>query len=345
MPSSARTRAFLPARYYALLVHMIHGPDLPASELLEPIGLDLETLDDAETMLSPDQVDALLKRAERMSGRDDLGMQLGRLIKPSSHEYLGYALMTSATLGDALQIAARYWRLITPAFRLSLAREQHGIRIILEPVVAMSLSCLRFHVDTIATAFHEELRFLLSGHVPAYEVHLPSELTMGPGIRRWLAPARVHFDAPGMTLQMLISEQVTARPLALADRSALRIARQRCDEAMARMTVRGSLGDWVRLMLEKASGHQPRQQELATMLHVSTRTMNRRLDAEGTSFRQLGTIVRQARARRMLIESDLSITRIALQLGYADTANFTRAFRIENGTTPARFRSLNRSLQ
>jgi AraC-like DNA-binding protein len=321
---------------------MIHGPDLPASQLLQPIGLNLETLDNPETMLSLNEVDALLERATSMSGREDLGMQLGRLIKPSSHEYLGYALMTSATLGEALQIASRYWRLITPAFRLSLAWDPRGVRMTLEPGVAMSLASLRFHVETIATAFHEELRFLLSGEVPVYDVHLPAELTINPGIRRWLAPARVHFDAPGSTLQILVPEQATTRPLALADRSALKIAQQRCDEAMARMTIQGSLGDWVRLMLEQASDHQPRQQELASMLHVSTRTMNRRLAAEGTSFRQLGTLVRQARARRMLVESDLSITRIALQLGYGDTANFTRAFRNENGTTPALFRKLNR---
>ena len=341
MPSAVRTRAFLPARYYALLIHMIHGPGLTADQLLDPIGLNLSALDKPETMLSLNQVDALIERAAVMSGRDDLGMQLGRLIKPSNHEYLGYALMTSATLDEAFQLASRYWRLISPAFNLRYEKELRGIRIELEPSVEMSLTSLRFHIETIATAFHEELRFLLSGQVPAYDLHLPASLAIHVGIRRWLAPARVHFDAPGHAMQLDLPMQVAMRRLALADKTALRIARQRCEEAMARMTIQGSLSSWVKSMLEQASDHQPRQHELARILHVSTRTMNRRLGAEGSSFRELGRLTRQARARQMLMQSKLSITRIALQLGYRDTANFTRAFRLEHGITPALFRNRN----
>lgn len=342
MPAHSRTSAFLPARYYALLVQLVQGPDLPVSHLLEPIGLDPEMLDGPEAMLSPAQVDALVERASSLSGRKDLAMQLGRMIKPSSHEYLGYALMTSATLDDALQLASRYWRLITPAFQLGLERIPDALRITLQPVVEMSLPGMRFHIETIATAFHEELRFLLSGQIPAYDVHLPEGSSISSGMRRWLAPARVHVDSCINGLQIVIPESIAERPLALADKAAMEIARQRCDEALSRMTLQGSLSDWVKLMLEKASDHQPRQHELARMLHLSTRTMNRRLAAEGTSFRQLGVLTRQARARRMLVESRLSITRIALQLGYRDTANFTRAFRIENGITPAMFRSRHR---
>lgn len=339
MPSRVRTRTFLPARYYALLVHMIDGPNLTARQLLEPIGLDLATLDKPETMLSLNQVDALLDRAASMCGRNDLGMLLGRLIKPSNHEYLGYALMTSATLDEALQLASRYWRLITPAFILRHEREPRGIRIELEPSVEMSLTGLRFHIETIATAFHEELRFLLSGQAPVYDIHLPEALCIHPEVRRWLEPAHVHFNGAGNGLQIVIPELVAARPLAMADKTALRIARLRCEEAIARVTIQGSLSEWVRLMLEQASDHQPRQHEVARILHVSTRTMNRRLAAEGTSYRELGKLSRNARARQLLTESRLSITRIALQLGYRDSANFTRAFRNQNGATPALFRN------
>jgi AraC-like DNA-binding protein len=300
--------------------------------------MDLDTLTEPGAMLSLKQVDDLIACTERLSGRTDLGMCLGRQIKPSSHESLGYALMTSANLDEALQLASRYWQLITPAFSLRRERDSHGIRITVEAAIEMSPACLRFHIETIATAIHEELRFLLSDQIPAYEILLPEALPIHSGIRRWLVPARVKIGSVGSGLQMLIPEHAATRPLALADKTALKIARQRCEEALARMTIQGSLGDWVKLMLDKAHDHQPRQHELARILHVSTRTMNRRLAAEGTSFRELGRLTRQARARQMLSDGRLSITRIALQLGYRDSANFTRAFRLENGITPALFR-------
>lgn len=342
MHSRDRTSAFLPARYYALLVQMVHGTESPTADWLASLGLDAEILEDPHALLGLDQVDALIEHVAGMSGRDDLGLQLGRQIKPSSHATLGYALMTSATLDEALQLASRYWRLISPAFRLSHEKEARGTRLTVEACVALSARSLRFHVETIATAFHEEVRFLLSGNVPAYDIHFPQNFSVHPEINAWLAPARIHFDMSGSMLQMVIPVEATMRPLALADRAALGVARQRCDDALAHMTLQGTLGTWVRSMLEQASDHQPRQQELARMLHMSTRTMNRRLAAEGTSFRELGILTRQARARQMLSESRLSITRIALHLGYQDTANFTRAFRIENGITPANFRNRNR---
>ncbi|MGB0133420.1 AraC family transcriptional regulator ligand-binding domain-containing protein, partial [Dokdonella sp.] len=129
MTFHSRTSAFLPARYYALLVQMVQTRGLDASQLLGPIGLDRAMLERPQAMLSPAQADALIDRAASMTGLDDLAMQLGRMIKPSSHEYLGYALMTSATLDEALQLASRYWRLITPAFQLSLDRTADAVHI------------------------------------------------------------------------------------------------------------------------------------------------------------------------------------------------------------------------
>jgi AraC-like DNA-binding protein len=92
-------------------------------------------------------------------------------------------------------------------------------------------------------------------------------------------------------------------------------------------------------MMQEANDHQPRQGELAEILHISTRTMNRRLSMEGTTFRELGNRARHARACRMLDEPAQAITAIAFQLGYRDAANFTRAFRRQQGMSPFEFRN------
>ena len=126
--------------------------------------------------------------------------------------------------------------------------------------------------------------------------------------------------------------------IALADRHALELARLRCDEALSRLTGEGSMTAWISLMLEEADDHQPRQHELARMLNLSTRTMNRRLAAEGQSFRELGIQARQQRACRLLAGTRMAITRIAYQLGYRDAANFSRAFRRHHGMSPLDYR-------
>jgi AraC-like DNA-binding protein len=261
------------------------------------------------------------------------------MIKPSSHEFLGYALMTSATLDEALRMAARYWRLITPTFALRHERVANGIRIHLEPALELKPLTLRFHVEAIATAFHAEIAFLLSTQIPAYDMYLPASLSDAVRRYRQLTPARIHLDPINQTgLRIELPSEMIERPLALSDRNALSLARRRCEEELGRLTRQRSLSDWLTMMLDQASDHQPRQLEIARILHVSTRTMNRRLNAEGTSFRELGLRSRRHRACRLLANGDLSITRIALQLGYQDAANFSRAFRHAAGMSPIAYR-------
>jgi AraC-like DNA-binding protein len=79
--------------------------------------------------------------------------------------------------------------------------------------------------------------------------------------------------------------------------------------------------------------------EVALGLHISARTLNRRLKAESTSFRLLKSQALSSRAKLYLLETDLSVEAIAETLGYTDTANFRRAFRKSEGCSPSEYRS------
>ena len=77
---------------------------------------------------------------------------------------------------------------------------------------------------------------------------------------------------------------------------------------------------------------------VAARLHVSERTLNRRLQQEGTSFRQVRGELLNAWARQHLRETEHSVEAIAAALGYQDAANFRRAFRKQEGCSPGEFR-------
>ncbi len=76
---------------------------------------------------------------------------------------------------------------------------------------------------------------------------------------------------------------------------------------------------------------------VAAEMKLSERSLRRRLAEEGTSFRDLLQQARQARAQTMLGKSGISLTVAAEQLGYADTAAFSRAFKEWTGVSPGRF--------
>lgn len=76
---------------------------------------------------------------------------------------------------------------------------------------------------------------------------------------------------------------------------------------------------------------------VAAELKLSERSLRRRLTEEGTSFRELLQEARQERAETMLSKSGISLAVAAEQLGYSDTAAFSRAFKEWTGVSPGRF--------
>lgn len=83
-------------------------------------------------------------------------------------------------------------------------------------------------------------------------------------------------------------------------------------------------------------------QEVAALLGVSTSTMKRRLDDEGTTFREVRQSLLRERAIVRLLDHSLTISQIAVDLGYSDLANFSHAFRRWTGQSPSEFRKVGR---
>ncbi|MCC1497082.1 AraC family transcriptional regulator [Alcanivorax sp. 1008] len=83
------------------------------------------------------------------------------------------------------------------------------------------------------------------------------------------------------------------------------------------------------------------QKQLASVLNVTARTLSRKLATEKTSFKDLMNKVRFESAQKLLKNSRLSISLIALKVGYQDSNAFIRAFKNYTGKTPASWRSAN----
>src|SRR5262249_51637173 len=85
---------------------------------------------------------------------------------------------------------------------------------------------------------------------------------------------------------------------------------------------------------------QPTLEQIAPRLHMSPRTLHRRLEEEGTSFRQVLSEVRRELAARHLSEGRLAIGEIAFLLGFSEPSAFHRAFKRWTGHAPLAWREL-----
>ena len=102
--------------------------------------------------------------------------------------------------------------------------------------------------------------------------------------------------------------------------------------------------DRVRISVQqKLTGKRPTIDEIANALHMSSRTLQRRLQDEGSSFQKVLEDARHQLARYYLHNSVLELNEAAYLLGYNDANSFVRAFRTWEGVPPARWREEHRA--
>ncbi len=104
------------------------------------------------------------------------------------------------------------------------------------------------------------------------------------------------------------------------------------------MAFTGGYTGFVTTCLRASALPLPELTSVAARLNVSTRTLNRRLQHEGSSYRDLRNAVLREWAERYLEESSYSVEAIAAALGYGDVSNFRRAFRGWTGLSPGAYR-------
>jgi len=188
------------------------------------------------------------------------------------------------------------------------------------------------HVDQIydvnVAATLSVMRELCGAHWRPDRVFFSHSKPADGGLYRRAFQAPCQFNAERTALAFPAS--VLDHRLAGADPAQLRIleaeARARDDFGVAfrlRRTLR------ILLLAQAASGDQ-----VAKLLLMHRRTLNRRLKAEGTTFQELLDEVRFEAACQLLDTARIPITEIAVSLGYAETSAFSRAFRRWSGATP-----------
>ncbi|KRP60252.1 AraC family transcriptional regulator [Pseudomonas orientalis] len=273
--------------------------------------------------------------ANAVALRRDIGLELGRRMHVSSYGMLGYALLTSATFGDALRLALRYPALLGTLFALSL--EEEGERV--------WFTASDYREDPALTAFNVEF-CLVSLKVICNDL-LGRPLPLLGARLAYSAPdycaryaeqfdCSLQFDAASHAFAF--DRHWLKQPLPLADAITHCAMVERCRKQSAEFTGRQSWLGRVRQLLAAQLGAAPGLDGLAEQMNCSARTLRRHLHDLGCSYQQLLDELRFERAKQLLGDDKLPIYRIAEQLGFSETASFRHAFLRWSGVAPSQFR-------
>jgi AraC-like DNA-binding protein len=309
-------------------------PHVPP-EVVAPID-DL----DPDSRIPIATIHQLLAGAIALTGDEDIGLNAAELIEVGDYGALEYAASTARNAGEALDTIGRYMRLINDALTFSTAVEGDSVAILLQssvvlPRAAEAFEAAAFHVAVKARA-PESLRFLLEVHFTHAE---PADLT---AYRRVFPEhARLRFEQP--VCGFVFPSQALGEPVRTADPHLHELVRKHADLLLAELPVAQSFTARVRVQLtEGLALNKVSATEIARVLHVSPRTLARRLEQEGTSFKQLFDEIRRNMALRYVGDSDLAFSEIAFLLGFSQAPGFHRAFKRWTGQTPLEYRSARR---
>lgn len=336
MTNELSVTAAYPRRLLSLLA--AQGHDMSAS--LQALGLSMADLDGADARVSLLQYAAIAQAAMDKTGDEGLGCALALNTPPTAHGPLGYAMMTADTLGDALAMGLRYMPLLQGKAVLAYqADARHAILCpLFNPAMTPPLPLRRFFTEAFMVGVARSAAWL-AGQERIEEGELWFDYPEPPYHARYAAqlPPVRHDMA---TTQWRVPLSVLQRRLPLADPASCERALAQCDRELAWL-VEGAvnLGARVRELLQGGPGHYPSVDEVAARLKLSSRTFKRRLAQQGTSFSVLLEEARQFDAIALLRKPQLSLERVATELGYTDPANFTRAFKRWTGQTPSAFRN------
>ncbi len=265
-----------------------------------------------------------------------LGLLLGEHYHLTSLGLLGYTMLASRSLADALEVSSRFRALSLSICPVSLQPGPEGVYLTLDQSVLPA--------DARATVIERGLGAWLRVFSELLQrpfVPLKVELNLSQPAS--LARYRKYFGC-GVDLQagrnaMLIAEADLHAPLPLANSMTQAACASLCQQLCASAEeVHTPLARQVMQALLSHTGGSLGAVEVAGLLGLSERSLHRRLALEGHAFRLLDARVRCNLAEQLLRDTDLRLDAIAQQLGYTEAASFSRAFKRWSGTSPAHWR-------
>ncbi len=299
--------------------------------LLTKAGLAPNALDSAERRIPYSAMGALLRAAATATRCAHFGLLSGRTWQLSDLGLLGEIVRNSSTVGNALRTLTVYQHLNSEG-GLAFVLDRGDVVDLGYAIYAPGVIGTSQIYDAIMAGGCNFLRELLGrGWTPSdvFFSHAKPE-DVDPHRRFFRAPLR--FNAEFCALRF--PARYLDRPVSGADPARLQAAERQADAGgRGNLVQQAHRALRILLLHGRASGD-----ELAQMLAMHRRTLNRRLEAEGVTFQEILDSVRFVAARELLADTEVAMDDIAAVLGYAGVSPFMRSFRRWSGTTPGRWR-------
>jgi AraC-like DNA-binding protein len=317
--------------------HALDAAGHDGSALLAEAGFDLGHLGGPDTRCPLTKTGKLWDLALETTRDEAFGVKLASYFTHTTFHSLGYGLSASSTLKEAFERVLHYSHVVSDAVGYRFFRVGAEYHFYIEPRIEIPIES----VDTLVGVYLRMCRSLIGRNFSPLSIELrrPRPVALDDFERLWRAPLRfsaehnrLRFDSESIECVVdsgnpevaRLSDAVSARYLARIERHNM--------EARVRT-----------VLTQRLQHGEPTQEEVAEILNVSARTLQRKLGDSGTTFRRILDETRHAQALAHLSVPHVSVSEITHLLGFSCSASFTRAFRRWTGLTPSEWRAVSGS--
>ncbi|HEY2336882.1 MAG TPA: AraC family transcriptional regulator [Burkholderiales bacterium] len=315
----------------------MHGLDVVG--MAQRAGVDLAATPPPGERVEVDKIDAILGVAIPLIGDPAFGLHAARCWHPSELGVLGYSWLSSSTLRTGLERIVRYSRLVGERGATEIEDTKQGLKVhfsaergdpaavpvaavFVDIVLALLLDLCRMNAGAALRPVAATLRRKKPDPADDYQ-------------RFFGCPVQFGVDQNTFVL----STKDADRPLPSANRQLAAVFDKMLTEELARLDKYDVVSRTRAAVLEHLSSGEGTEHDTARQLHMSPRTLQRKLAEGKTTYAQLVDDTRKDLALRYIEDPRRSVTDITFSLGFSQPSAFTRAFRRWTGLSPSEYRT------
>jgi AraC-like DNA-binding protein len=303
--------------------------------LARQAGIDRRSFADPDARISIDKIWNLWHALIELYPDAAIGLDMGSTSDIREFGLVGYSIYYSPTLAEGLDHICRYSRIVNEI--MGFVTRERADRTVLASENSPRFDMLRHPVDVRMAWALSAAREVVGSQITPLEAGFPYRRPSSVTEHARVFRCPLKFDQPEAFLAFRAED--VARPIVAGNPELVRYLDQLADTVLSSLDERITFVDNVRreIWADLSSG-KTTVGRIATRLGTSSRSLQRRLREEGTTFGAELESLRRDLARTLLRDRTLAVCEVAFLLGYSEASSFYRAFRRWENVSPFQFR-------
>ncbi len=315
------------------------GADLKA--LLALTCKSEATLNEESLRLPPEVYNKVALEALHQTGNPCFGLHVGESMSLTAAGIITQLVQSSRTVKEALELCCAFTALGCQALPMHLIQEAEFYKLQLRPDplwLQASPEVVKHTADAVSVFAIRQFQTLTRHIHRPLAFHSIFKKPERPEEYERIMKCPVKFEQGEIAI--LLEKRHVDEPVVSSDYQLLQVLVHHAQERLAALKKTISFSNTTKqAILNLKEPGLPNITQVAAQLNMSTRSFQRKLQEENTSFREILEELRRQSALNYLKNPDLSMKEIAYLLDYTDTASFSRSFKRWTGKSPFEYKS------